>query len=56
MVQEALTFEAEMQVLAAELGQHQLRVHQPGDPPLMTPEPMTAVERSLLCFYSATRI
>ena len=47
MVQEAVTFEAEMQVLAAELGQHQLRVHQPGDAPLMTAEPASAVEPHL---------
>jgi gentisate 1,2-dioxygenase len=44
MVQEAAVLDPTMQALAAELGQHHLRVHQPGDPPLMTAEPVSTVQ------------
>ena len=43
MAQETLTVDAAMQALATELSQHHLRVHQPDDPPLMTPEPQSTV-------------
>jgi gentisate 1,2-dioxygenase len=43
MVQEAVDFDVAVQALNAELGEHHLRVHQPGDPPLMTREPTSTV-------------
>jgi gentisate 1,2-dioxygenase len=44
MVQEAPALDAEMVALAAELNSQHLRVHQPGDAPLMTAEPQSTVQ------------
>ena len=56
MAQNTLTVDTATQALAAELGQHHLRVHQPDDPPLMTAEPQSAVQAYLWRWDTVTRM
>ena len=55
MATEAVAVDAAMEALATELAEQHVRVHQPGDPVLMTPEPVTTVQPCVWRWETLTR-